>query len=218
MEEHIDVRPNVGRFAFLLGEDVCPRPIYDEILLETHGCVVTPTLGSIVANWVLIIPRTPVINFAVWQAADGAQPNDLVQEILIKHNIAVDRAIWFEHGPSSAGSSIGCGVDQAHLHLIADAPFSFQDFVSSIAETSQLCWQNTCAKMAHQSVTPGASYLIAASMDQAVVAQSVESVGSQYFRRVVANLVQQPDAWNYWTYPYLNNVRRTIRAFGTQFA
>jgi hypothetical protein len=66
MEEHIDVRPNVGGFAFLLWEDVCPRPIYDEILLETRGCVVTPTLGSIIANWVLIIPRTPVFDVSAF--------------------------------------------------------------------------------------------------------------------------------------------------------
>lgn len=217
MEAHAGVRPNVGKFASLLAEGGCLRPIYDEILLETHGCVVTPTLGSILANWLLIVPRTPVINFARWETADGAGPLDLVHAILTAHDITGSRVIWFEHGPSEAGSSVGCGVDQAHLHVIVDAPFSFQDFVSRAAEASQLTWQNRSARTAHQSVKPEASYLIAASMDRAVVAQNVECVGSQYFRRVIADLVRQPDAWNYRTHPYFDNVRKTIRAFTAQF-
>jgi ATP adenylyltransferase len=179
--------------------------------------VVTPTLGSILANWLLIVPRTPVINFARWEAAGGAEPFDLVQAALTKHDITGSRVFWFEHGPSEAGSSVGCGVDQAHLHVIVDPPFSFQDFVSGAMEASQLTWQNSLARTAHLSVKPGASYLIAASMDRAVVSQNVEGVGSQYFRRVIADLVQHPDAWNYRTHPYLDNVRKTIRAFSAQF-
>jgi hypothetical protein len=27
-------------------------------------------------------------------------------------------------------------------------------------------------------------------------------------------LIQQPDAWNYRTHPYIDNVRETIRTFG----
>lgn len=51
-------------------------------------------------------------------------------------------------------------------------------------------------------------------MDQAVVAQNVESVGSQFFRRVIAELIHQPNAWDYRTHPHLDNVRETIRTFG----
>jgi ATP adenylyltransferase len=214
MESDAGKKPrHTGRFAFLLAPGECLRPIYDEVLLETHGCVVTPTLGSILANWLLVVPRTPVINFARWLAAGGAQPCDLVEAILKKYDIANTRVIWFEHGPSDVGSSTGCGVDQAHLHVIVDAPFSFHDFVSGVTEASQLAWQNGSARTAHQSVKPEASYLIAASMDRAVVAQKVESVGSQYFRRVIADLVQQPDTWNYRAHPHLDNVRETIRTF-----
>lgn len=111
MESHADVPPNIGRFAGLLAEGVCPRPSYDEVLLETHGCAVTPTLGSILRNWLLVIPRSPAINFARWQAATGVQPCDPIQAILAKHGIASNRVIWFEHGPSEGGTDVGCGVD-----------------------------------------------------------------------------------------------------------
>jgi len=216
MQAHAAVEYAASRFASLLEEAGRHRAIYDEVLLETHGCVVTPTLGSILPNWLLVIPRTPAINFAWWQAASGTQACDLVQSILAKHNICGKRVIWFEHGPSEAGSSVGCGVDQAHLHIVVDAPFSFQDFVVEAAKTSQLTWHNRSARIALQSVNPLASYLVAASMDRAVIAQNVESVGSQFFRRLIATLIQRPDVWNYRTHPHLDNVRETIRAFSTQ--
>jgi ATP adenylyltransferase len=208
------MKPDVGRFASLLSEEPCPRPIYDEILLETHNCVVTPTLGSILPSWLLVIPRTPAINFAQWEAERGANPSILVGEILAEFGIGGHRVIWFEHGPSVVGSAVGCGVDQAHLHVIVDPPFTFSDFVSAATEAGQLAWQQRTARTAHRSVKAETPYLIAASMDDAVVAESVESVGSQFFRRVIANLIQQPDAWNYRTHPYIDNVRETIRTFG----
>ncbi len=207
----------MGRFPSLPAAGECLRPIYDQVLLELQGCVVTPTLGSILANWVLIIPQTSVINFARWQAAGGTRPFDLVEAVLTKCDIATSRAIWFEHGPSQVGSSTGCGVDQAHLHVIVDAPFSFLDFVAAAREASQLAWQNETARTAHQSVEPWESYFIAASMERAVVAQKVEGAGSQYFRRVIADLIHQPDVWNYRTHPHLDNVRQTVRTFSTHF-
>jgi hypothetical protein len=215
MEAHAGVSPDIGRFSSLLAAGSCPRPLYDEVLFETHGCVVTPTLGSILPKWLLVIPRKPVINFALWQAACGVSPYAPVQTILAKHGIADNRAIWFEHGPSEAGSSLGCGVDQAHLHIVVDAPFSFQDFISRAMAASQIKWQSTSAYAAHSSVGLEQSYLIAASADRAAVANNVESVGSQFFRRVIADLVQQADAWNYRTHPHFANVRETIRTFRT---
>lgn len=186
------------------------------MLSESHGCVVTPTLGSILPNWLLVIPRMRVINFARWQAATGIKPADVVKAVLTGYDLDGDRVFWFEHGPSEEGSLIGCGVDQAHLHVIVDAPFSFQDFVSATAKASQFKWQDQSGSTAHESVSAWASYLIAASMDRSVAAQNVGRIGSQFFRRVIAGVVNRPDAWNYRTHPHLGNVRETVRSFGCQ--
>jgi hypothetical protein len=71
------------RFRELLcGHYYCQRAAYDQVLLETHDCVVAPTLGSIVPNWLLIVPRRPAVNFRVWQAATRMDPVWLVGEIL----------------------------------------------------------------------------------------------------------------------------------------
>jgi ATP adenylyltransferase len=157
-----------------------------------------------------------VINFARWQAATGIKPADVVKAVLTGYDLDGDRVFWFEHGPSEEGSLIGCGVDQAHLHVIVDAPFSFQDFVSATAKASQFKWQDQSGSTAHESVSVWASYLIAASMDRSVAAQNVGRIGSQFFRRVIAGVVNRPDAWNYRTHPHLGNVWETVRSFGCQ--
>src|ERR1700694_1921574 len=50
------LEPSFGRFATLLSAEACVRPVYDQILTEFSDCVVTPTLGSILPFWLLIIP------------------------------------------------------------------------------------------------------------------------------------------------------------------
>ena len=154
MNNHVAKKADVGRFASLLASGECPRPLYDKILFETQGCVITPTLGSIIPDWILIIPRTPVLNFAHWQAMNGILPSELVQNILAKRCIKLNRAIWFEHGPSGAGTSVGCGIDQAHLHVIIDPPFSFPTFISSAMRSSELEWRKKTAAEAHRSIEP----------------------------------------------------------------
>ncbi len=202
-----------GRFASLLNATACPRPLYDEILLETNGCVVTPTLGSVLPNWLLVIPRFPIINFAQWHAATGKSPVSVLGAILDEYGVAQDRAIWFEHGPAEGASTLGCGVDQAHLHVIVDAPFSFQEFSSRAKEGSKLAWQASSISTAYNRLDLSMSYLLMGRADQAILAQNVESVGSQFFRRVAADLAGKADLWNYRTHPHLDNVQMTIENF-----
>jgi ATP adenylyltransferase len=218
MEASAALDSSVGRFAGLLANGTATRPIYDKVLLEKHGCLVAPTLGSIVPNWLLIVPRTPSINFAQLKDRTGAEPSHLIRNVLAEYGVAGDRAIWFEHGASSAGSLVGCGVDQAHLHVLVDAPFSFQDFEREAKRASDLGWERRVAQTAYDSLEADTSYLLAAQSDWAVVATKVESVGSQFFRRVVANLIHQPEIWNYRSHPNLRNVHETIRNFSRRFA
>jgi len=133
--------------------------------------------------------------------------------MLKRWGVSEDRAIWFEHGASEPGSALGCGVDHAHLHLIIDGPFSFDQFASEVSKARGLKWERRQASTVHHAVKGCESYLVAASAEQAVLAQDVEQAGSQFFRRVIAKLADQPEAWNYRTHPHLENVRESIKNF-----
>src|SRR5215831_5245275 len=138
MNELVAETRSALRFATLLAEGPCLRPVYDEILMEANDCVVSPTLGSILPNWLLLVPRVAAVNFARFSATSGVQPSELIRSVLKRWRITEDRAIWFEHGASEVGSTLGCGIDQAHLHLIIDAPFSFDLFAYEVSKSADV--------------------------------------------------------------------------------
>jgi len=208
-----DSQPKFGRFAPLLGGERRWDAPYDHVLLETAGCVVTPTLGSILPNWLLLVPKVPAVNFARWAHKVDSNPAEVVDAVLTYLDISPERAIWFEHGPAEAGSIVGCGVDHAHIHVIIDAPFSFREFGTAIDAAGDLTWQRTDATSAYSRIKPDVSYLFACSENRAMLAERVERVGSQYFRRLIATLAQRADEWDYKIHPHLDNVRRTIQTF-----
>lgn len=205
-----------GRFASLLAGDGCPRPEYDQSLFEISGCVVAPTLGSIVPKWLLVVPCIHRVSFAHWRRETGMEPDKLVSAVLERCGVNADRAIWFEHGPREGGSSLACGVDHAHLHVIIDAPFTFEEFVLAATDPTTLNWTAEPVAQVYQSVAKDTSYLVAASAKFAMVAQNVDAIGSQFFRRVIASLIRRPEVWDYKVHPHLENVRETLRTFGAR--
>jgi diadenosine tetraphosphate (Ap4A) HIT family hydrolase len=165
------------RFASLRSLSECPRPVYDEILFEVDGCVVTPTLGSIVPNWLLIVPRSSVLNFAQWSLATRQSPIDLVEKVVANRRSA-ERVVWFEHGPVQSGSIVGCGVDQAHLHVIYDAPFSAAELQAKATENSDLDWSFGPAKSAYSNLQEQRSCRAAGSGGNA---QTCQQFKTQFF-------------------------------------
>ncbi len=157
-----------------------------------------------------------MLNFAQWNGATHQSPLQLVRKVLDKCNPMGGRAVWFEHGPAQKGSILGCGVDQAHLHIIYDAPFSTQELWSKAAEFGKLDWSFGPADSVYASIGAERSYLVAGSLDSAGFVHDVERVGSQFFRRVIAEMVSRPDAWNYRSYAHLSNVRETLRTFSAK--
>jgi len=207
-----------GRFASILSADNCDREIFDQPILELRDVVVAPTLGSILPNWLLIVPRSPAANFCEWSTGAKLDPTSLIDQILYLVGAAPERAIWFEHGATTTGSQIGCGIDYAHIHVLIDTPFTFETFTSAALAASDLNWQHVLTADAYRSIDERHSYLVMGSLDRAMLAEEVERVGSQFFRRVVASLVGKPEQWNYHSYPHLENVAETIAKFACRKA
>jgi ATP adenylyltransferase len=200
---------NRRRFATLLSAAHCSRPLYDQVLYETKGCLLTPTLGSIVPMWLLLIPRIATLNFAQWRNDNALEPLTVIQDVLDHYGFGQDRAIWFEHGPVREGSETACGVDHAHLHVIIDPPFSFHSFAQAVEGAARLNWHKESSARAYDHIGSH-SYLLAGDVHTSIYSEKVEAVGSQFFRRVIATLTGLPDEWDYRKFPRLENVRKTL--------
>src|SRR4051794_24981619 len=97
-----------GRFAALLADSFFVRKAYDRPLLATPDWVVAPTLGAIVPNWLIAVPRLPALNFRSWRRGTGFDPSDIVEKIGGHLGLSTHRILWFEHGPKELGTDVGC--------------------------------------------------------------------------------------------------------------
>lgn len=203
------------RYSALLSREEFGLAEYDTKLMELHDCVVAPTLGSILPYWLLVIPRMHKVNFSQWCKDTTIDPFDVVGELLDRIEVTTQRAIWFEHGPNQEGSVMGCGVDHAHLHVLIDPPFTFEQFSKSVQKETDLSWLECQPSEVYSSIPVDRSYLVAVGGKRAIAAKNVISVGSQFFRRIIAQLIGQPEIWNYKEHPHIENVRTTLRTYGS---
>ncbi|MGH7021976.1 MAG: HIT domain-containing protein [Caulobacteraceae bacterium] len=115
----IDLRPEASRFSWVV--DGCrrgPSDLFDIPIYADRDCVVLPSIGSMVPGWSLVVPRQSARNLASLKTDERRAlipAKDFVATTL--HTFGGE-VFEFEHGPAQLGSKTGCGVDQAHLHLV----------------------------------------------------------------------------------------------------
>ena len=215
IELNIEEKLISGRFTALLNASkgrpaACDLPLY-----ENAEWVVAPTLGAIVPDWVIVVPRDYALSFRNWQKLRDITPEVIVDELCDHLGLRPKDVIWFEHGPNALGSSIGCGADHAHIHMVLKPSFSFQTFLNEAISRSALDWTHAAAKHAYASLPDEGSYLVTGSGDVAAWTTNVEATGSQFFRRVIGSLSGQPEQWDYKRFSHEQNIAQTIETFRT---
>lgn len=199
---------NSTRFPARMASRFGSGEYYDAPVLETAHFSAIPTLGSLVDGWLLLIPKAHV-------SALADLPEDLKGEFenalrLVKTMVQArfGEAVLFEHGARSSGSLTGCGVDHAHMHIV---PLDARKFQPELIGTD-LHWDRV-DELPTRLSTECREYLWFQAGDRTAVAFPGAPT-SQYFRRVVAQLVGKPEEWNYRDFPHHQSVRSTLAAFG----
>lgn len=186
---------------------------FDKILYANDGFVVAPTVGSIVPNWLLIIPTSWDLNFRRAMLTTGVDPIALIDHLASHLGLNESEFFWFEHGPKERDSVVGCGLDHAHIHFIFKPTIEFPEFVKKAKRRSGKRWKLVSAQKAYDEFEPTESYLIAGHAGKAIYTTDVEDTGSQFFRKIIAEADGAYDEWNYKLRPFENNVKETIGAF-----
>ena len=114
----------------------------------------------------------------------------------------------FEHGPSSFGTSIGCGIDHQHVHVVP-LPFSLKRAVSSLYPTTE--WHPLLdlseTKSLYRART--AYSLVQEPNGQIFWCRPPDDV-RQMFRRAIASIVGLSDQFDYAAFPHLSNTLQTL--------
>ncbi len=181
---------------------------WNEPLFESANFLVLPSLGALVESWLLVLPKKHAVSL-------GALDSDLIAEAKHVKNALVSQmtrtyssVCAFEHGPSKANSLIGCGVDHAHLHIVAlkfDLLPAVQPFLPK-----DVRWSPASLAECQTAHSRGDDYLY---LEQPIGLGRIAShgeFGSQLFRRAIASQIGLPDQFSWREHPQLSNVSATI--------
>ena len=89
------------RFTALLRPPNGRQAEYNQPLLERADWVFAPTLGPIVPNWLIAVPRAVSINLRAWKSTPDKAPQAIINDLCEHLGITVSDLVWFEHGPAS---------------------------------------------------------------------------------------------------------------------
>lgn len=185
-----------------------PDPVCDVDLLVNPLAAVVPTIGSIVAGWVLVVPRIGALSIRDLDQVTRAEILTFARKAGEQVTAFGGLPYIFEHGPSAPNSSIGCGVDQAHIHVV---PLG-EDLLGAALADQSVTWVRANYADPWQGCRPDCEYLLVCRGTECFIGFT-NSTESQFFRRKIAQVRGTPDAWNYREWPFYDNARRTIEHF-----
>jgi len=197
-----------SRFAKLLGGTDGPPEIWDTVILETDDFLVVPTLGSIIPNWLLVVPKHPALNFRDHLDETAREGVSLILGE-ITNEFDERNLLWFEHGAHAPGSAVGCGTDYAHLHILLSPPFNLAEFKEAVFQ-ARSTWNAVPTDLSHAGFNHGCEYYVFGDHYHSYRLDGIQDPESQFFRKIVATLVGQGDKWNYRAHPNAGNAQLTV--------
>ena len=174
---------------------------------------IVPSLGALIPEWLLIVPRQPCFSVAALPKVARRQLMNRTGAVVAAIQRLSGGAVVFEHGAGRFGSLNGCGVDQAHIHVVGLQP-GFADY--ALRNSADLNWQNVDGADPWADLTAGTDYLLVMERDKTFAA-TLERPTSQFMRRMVADFLGCADQWDYRQHPNENNAQRTIQLFSGAF-
>jgi len=205
---------SVCNFCQKFGGTAGEERMADHILFESENFVVVPTIGSIVPGWLLIVPRSHFMSVGSFDAPMLHEFAGLQKTAAAALRDCFGTVSFFEHGAIRKGESVGCGVDHAHLHIVATE----FDLVTGAKASgkSQLQWRSVSGiKSTKAYVAEQMPYIFVESLVGGAWIGSASWIESQLIRKVIAAYTGQPDCWDWKAHPFDNNVRETVRRLET---
>lgn len=199
------------RFAWIT-DDSMPRSeaLWDREILRTERFVAVPSAGSLVAGWTLVVPRRPMLNLSQTDVEEREELDAIATRIADQLSTRGQEVYFFEHGSRAVGSLTGCGVDQAHLHIV---PLPFDLITAATARVEAgIVWRDARETAQPFDAMPADGEYVAlwSRGDHRTMIGAVTEPVSQWIRRVIADELGIGAEWNYRSHPQANRVRETL--------
>lgn len=200
-----------ARFAWVTnGHRTGPDPAFDQDLANSDHAAVIPTKGALIPEWLLVVPRTEAISLAALPLRARGAVSQVVRQAAKRVEEVAGASVIFEHGAGCVGSASGCGVDQAHVHVVGLGRSFVQSVLSDLS--TSLEWTAADPHDPWADIPKGADYLLL-EHDRRAWTALTRNPTSQFMRRRVAHFIGSPEKWDYKCYPHAHNAERTKALF-----
>jgi len=117
----------------------------------------------------------------------------------------------FEHGPRETNTKLGCGVDHAHVHLV---PLDFPLFPDAshheALRANEWCTTQNWQTLGESLRSRTEHFLAIQDPLDDCRYTYVDSLPSQFLRRLIASRIGLSMQYDYNQYPFLKNAQRTF--------
>jgi len=186
------------------------RPVWDTVLLSSDRFVVTPTLGSLVQGWLLVVTTQHVPCMAALDDEALSELDAVLAQLSLRATSAYGVApTLFEHGPSGPGHPLGCTVDHAHLHMVP-LPFSLSraaERYPALRFRGEPAHGLAALQALHRR---GQGYLYVREPAAPGLVMSPVPGPRQYFRRVIAAELGVSGEYDWRCHPHIANAAATV--------
>lgn len=190
---------------FLSSWGVQREAIWNTPIMESEHFVVVPTLGMLVPGWLLIVTKGHYLNMALLPNAYYQELDEVKTATRRELTEKFGLPVLFEHGPACPGESAGCGIDHAHWHAVP-LPFDLLPDLEARFRRRHLQSATELRRVFYE----GSSYLFYENQLGDAYLFTMDSLPSQFFRRLVAEKIGKPQYWDWHTDPGLPNILTTL--------
>lgn len=166
----------------------------DRFVDESDGFLAFPSVSPIRAGHLLMVPKGHVTSMLQVPVSMFEEFKTFALRLIERMSQTYGDVLFFEHGVGR-GCVGGCGVDHAHWHLLPCSAEESARFASIVFEHYPSSRYSTQEDLFH-SVDTHHSYLLFGRDFDDVAYCADESVESQYFRRVFAQVLGSA-AWDW---------------------
>ena len=193
----------------LLNANYLPQNPWDYVIESGTNYVIVPSKGALLPGWLLVVGTKHHLSRASMALHEFADFEVGIQQACAIVQPKFGPATVFESGPSYKGTSIGCGIDHVHVHVLP-LQFSLADATRRIfTDINWVIWNEF--RQLQDLHTLGEPYYFIKEPDREPLYTVPTVRSSQLLRKVIAAETGQTDLWDYSQYCGRSNARKTLK-------
>lgn len=91
---------------------------WDKVILKSENFFVVPSKGAFLPGWLLVVPIHHVLSVEQLPLSLTEELDSLLVRVTRLLESHYGAPTVFEHGAVTDGTTFGCGIDHAHLHVV----------------------------------------------------------------------------------------------------